>query len=375
MVAVAALTAIPAAAEPYVPASGDTVVAVIPSSLATLFASDQVTQPVTMQAAVMRARTLIQSGQRSGDPRFFGYASATLAPWTDAAATPTPVRLLQAMILQHQHCFDEALAQLKRVLVEQPANAQAWLIQAGILTVTGQYTEARHSCQTLSAMTTPLVATTCFAAIDSVTGANEQAMQALKTALSKRDARAADATVRVWALTLYAEIAAWSNRTDLAAAAFRQGLWLSPDDAYLLTAYSDYLIERGRYQEVLSLLDRDPATDALMLRRIIAERHTADADYEKHRDDYRERLAEARRWNSSLHDREYARFLLAVENQPAEALTLAQRNWQTQKEPLDTRIYLQAAQATGDRRAVQTVLAWLKQNDQRYAWPELGEQP
>ena len=52
----------------------------------------------------------------------------------------------------------------------------------------------------------------------------------------------------------------------------------------------------------------------------------------------------------------YERLICAV---CTEALALATENWQTQKEPADLRILLEAATATRQREPAQQALAWL----------------
>ena len=72
----------------------------------------------------------------------------------------------------------------------------------------------------------------------------------------------------------------------------------------------------------------------------------------------------------TVHQREEARFALAVERDPARALRLAQQNWMIQREPADARILMEAAVAAGAPRAAAPALSWLA--DTGCQWPRLS---
>jgi hypothetical protein len=83
----------------------------------------------------------------------------------------------------------------------------------------------------------------------------------------------------------------------------------------------------------------------------------------------RERFAEARWRGTLLHQRDIARFQLDVEESPSDALENAVGNWADQREPLDTRLLLRAADAAKDTQQQRAVRQWLEtqeQTDARY---------
>jgi hypothetical protein len=73
-----------------------------------------------------------------------------------------------------------------------------------------------------------------------------------------------------------------------------------------------------------------------------------------------DRFDAARRRGDSVHLREEARFMLHLLDRPGEALELARRNWETQREPADALILLEAAVAAKEPTAAQPVLDWLR---------------
>jgi hypothetical protein len=61
-----------------------------------------------------------------------------------------------------------------------------------------------------------------------------------------------------------------------------------------------------------------------------------------------------------VHQREQARFELALRHDPAAAVRLAKANWKVQKEPADLRILADCALASGDAEAARLVRGWLR---------------
>jgi hypothetical protein len=73
----------------------------------------------------------------------------------------------------------------------------------------------------------------------------------------------------------------------------------------------------------------------------------------------RERFETARLRGETVHRREEAMFRLRLLGEPAAALSLAQANFQAQREPLDVRILLEAALAARDTASAKPALDFL----------------
>lgn len=100
-----------------------------------------------------------------------------------------------------------------------------------------------------------------------------------------------------------------------------------------------------------------------MLRLAIAEQRLGLAQSAVHRTELAARFAASRRrGDEAVHRREEARFTLELLEQPRAALKLALANWQTQREPADARILLEAAKASGDAAAARPAIDWLGQS-------------
>jgi len=213
----------------------------------------------------------------------------------------------------------------------------------------------------------PLVFAACDAAPASLSGEAANAYRSLLGALSS--ASDTDAALREWALTLAGEIADRRGDHAVAEAHFRSALALDSRDPYLIAAYCDFLLDRGRAQEVLPLVANQTWNDNLLLRLALAERQLPDAAsaFAQHRRELADRFDAARRRGDSLHKREEARYRLMIENDAAGALRLARENWQVQREPADLRILSEAAAAAGDAKMQREVAEWTAATRLQYA--------
>ncbi|WP_373989709.1 hypothetical protein [Duganella sp. BuS-21] len=353
-----------AQAAPYIPASGGQVVETVPrrgdplqQELRRLRSQLKAT-PNNLALATTAARRFIALGRSETDPRYLGYAQAALAPWWTQATPPAEVRLLRATLLQSTHHFAPALADLKAVLAADPRNAQAWLTQATVQSVQGDYTAATASCARVSGLSVELVTISCIANIGAMTGKAERSEQLLDLTLT-RNANA-PVELKVWALTLLAEMAQRRGDGAAAEARFHLALELDPRDSYLQGAYADLLLEQSRSADVLTLLRGQDRIDALLLRRALAlqqsgQRNAMQADVKE----LAARFDAAAQRGDTVHQREQARFELLLRGDAVSALALARKNWAVQKETADIRIYLQAALQARDAGAAKPVMEWV----------------
>jgi hypothetical protein len=300
----------------------------------------------------------IRRARSEADPRYLGQAQAALAPWWNEAKPPIAVLVLRATIRQSLHQFSAARADLEDVVAREPNHAQAWLTLATVQQVTGDINAARASCDKLAPLVAAAIHTTCIASVDGGTGRANAAAVAL--ARSLQNATGMNNQLRVWMVTLQAELSERAGQAGNAERLYRQALQLDKRDAYANAAYSDFLLDQNRAADVLKLIPAESDSDLLILRRTLAAHALKRVEAATLANNLQARYEAARARNERLHLREEARFLLHVRNQPTEALKLAVENWQTQKEPADLRILLEAANATGERATAREALAWLK---------------
>jgi predicted Zn-dependent protease len=357
-------------AAPYLPANDSTPLERLANNASgrerqvdTALRSNLARDPQNITQAVRAAQRYISRARSESDPRFLGQAQAVLSHWWSLEEPPTTVLLLRATIRQSNHDFVNARRDLERLVKREPTNAQGWLTLATVQQVSGDLDAAVQSCQSLKPLTTPLVSTTCAAAIDGARGRATKAYDSLNNAIVDAQLRTPlTVGVSVWATTLQAELAERLGRSGDAQRLYDTSLRLDPSDTYTRAMYADYLIDRKRYSDVLILIPGTTPVDILLLRRAIAAKLVAAPDATKVAEVLAQRFAASSARGDRLHLREESRFALVIKNSPSEALALAIENWRIQKEPLDARILLEAAFAAKQPQQTKDVLAWLNVN-------------
>jgi Tfp pilus assembly protein PilF len=314
--------------------------------------------PENLSLAIRLANQYLMLGHTEADPRFDGYARATLLPWWDQPTPPSEVLLIRATLRQRGHEFDAALQDLKQALYRQPSHPQAWLSQAVIHQVRGRYAEARQSCLPLLRLANSLVSTSCVVNISSVNGQAQDSYEALRQSYERN--LSATTEEQLWALTILAETAARLGNHVQAENHFQQALVLEQKDTYLLGAYSDFLLDHNRATDVMALLQENIRPDGLLLRFCLAAQQLQSPQLNKYFEMLRVRFADSRLRGDARHLREEARFTLRLVEEPHKALQMAQENWKVQREPWDARIFLEAALLADNAEAAQPVLNWLK---------------
>jgi hypothetical protein len=293
-----------------------------------------------------------------GDPRYVGYAEAALRA---APGEPGVEGLfVRGLLKQYRHDFDGALADLAGAAQRDPQHVGARSWRAAIFMVRAEYAAARAECQALEAIASDLGVAGCHAYVDAATGRTAPAYRRLRAELDARPD--APRALRLWVLTRLGEMAWRLEAFADAEEHFRAALALGVNDNFLLAAYADFLLERGRPQEVVALLRDWTRSDTLLLRLALAQKRLASADASKHLRSLEERFAAASLRAERLHLAEEARFLLELKGDPAAALSAALENWKSQREPRDAAVLLEAALAARAPEAAAPVLRWLDES-------------
>ena len=353
-----------ATAAPYTPANDAQVLATVPARASDPAARELAAlrqawrkQPNDLDTALRLAERSFAQVGAEGDPRYVGQAQAVLQPWWTLPDPPAAVRVLRAQLLQFDHRFDAALADLDAALAADPDNGIAWSWRTAILMVQADYAKARESCERLAPLASRLIAVACLAQVDAVTGHAAEAANHLRAALDANPL--ADAAERLWSLTRLAENEERRGAYPQAEAAFRAALALGLSDVYLQAACADFLLDRGRPAEVLTLLADGARADVLLLRLALAAKAAGTRDASRWRDALAARFDAARQRGDTSHRKEESRFVLALQADTARALQLAQQNFAEQREPADARILLEAALAARQPDAARPVLDWM----------------
>jgi tetratricopeptide (TPR) repeat protein len=316
-------------------------------------------EPRSATVAAELARRYLELFRAEGEPRLVAYAQSALAPWRDERDPPLEIAQRRAEIAQSEHRFDDALADLKRVIERDPRSVAARLTVASIDLVRADYDASRRECARLVLLADAAVAGACSSAVRAMTGEAGDAYQYLTRSLAEPTALPPE--LRVWIETLAAEtsetLGAWHNAEAHYRAALASGERERPS-VYLLAAYADFLLRGRRPDEALALLKDAPPADPLTLRIAVAEKQLGRLEPARV-ESLSYRLQLALDGLDTTHAREAAYFALYVLDKPELALERALTNWNVQREPIDARLVLESALAAHRAADARPVLDWL----------------
>jgi hypothetical protein len=323
------------------------------------------------------ARRYLELFRVEGDARLVAYAQRELAPWSSLADPPVEIALLRAEIAQLEHRFAEAESDLQRLLERVPREPQAWLTLAAIELVRGDYANSRRACAKLVLLHDALVAGACLAAVQAATGEAAQALAFLERGLESAELEPA---LAAWLETLAAETAealggncapgsseaAPNHHRAALASAMDGGSAGARPSVYSLVAYADCLLRGGEARAAQALLAAAPPADPILLRLAVAEKRLGEQS-DARLEQLRFRLQLALEGRAAAHAREATYFALYLLEQPELALARALDNWEVQREPIDARLVLESALASGRHEAARPVVDWLAVNGVEHA--------
>lgn len=314
--------------------------------------------PQSLPAAIRLAGAYVGYGRQVGDAHFAGYAEAVIAPWTAVSEPASSALVMQATILQYRHLFIPARRLLQQALKIDAGSAQAWLTLATLDMVQGDYGSAGKDCAQVTASAGFEWGLACSGNLRSYTGRARQSLALLRQAEASGDRITAG--YQAWVQGLSAEAAERLGDWPLAESHYLSALKLEPQDNFLLVAYADFLLDRGRPKEVLGLLADHAQSDTAFLRLALAHSKLQSEQTARYIWVMAARFEALTLRGSDFFGREQARFALELQHEPQAALDLARRNWQVQREPWDTRLLLQAALAAGQPEAATEALEFLQ---------------
>jgi tetratricopeptide (TPR) repeat protein len=300
----------------------------------------------------------IDFGRQIGDAHYAGYAEAVLAPWLSRPAPPAQVLVEYGTLLQFRHQFADARRELRRALDEDSHNTQAWLTLATVDMVQGEYDTAGRDCAQLAAKGTYILVIACTGNLRSYIGQAQQSLILLTQIESQ--AQSLPPAFRAWLQGLLAESAERLGEWTQAEMHYRKALSFMPDDNFLLVAYADFLLDRDRPDEVLTLLRNSNQSDTAFLRLALAKAALRSPELPLYTWIMGARFAALTQRGSDFFGREQVRFALSLQHDPQAALEMAERNWEVQRAPWDARVFLEAAEAARQPRAAAPALAFVR---------------
>jgi tetratricopeptide (TPR) repeat protein len=366
---------IQALAAPFTPKSDAEVVQKLPSSAADpsvrrvdSMRKQLASRPADVALRIEIARRYFDLAMAQGDPRYVGYASATIAPINKGAINNAKYWLVLGLIQQYSHDFNGALQSLEKASEVDPKSPESVSWRAAIHMVQANYPRALAECTRLVPLTPPIHALGCTAYVQASTGSLQPAYEMLTKEFGLVEGMTPEFSL--WVRTRLAEMATRLRKFDEAQHHYLEARKLGVTDQFLLAAYADFLIQQNRPYEAMTLLADWERSDVLLLRLALAGKATGETKATTWAADLRERFKAAAMRGDSLHEQEAARFELDIEGNAGAALAYATKNYQSQKEPRDAEILMRAALAANNVKAAQPALDWLRNS--RYEDPGLA---
>jgi tetratricopeptide (TPR) repeat protein len=317
--------------------------------------------PQSLAAALQLAGAYIEYSRQIGDAHYAGYAEAVVAPWVSRIPPPAAALVTQATILQYRHQFPEARELLRTALKLDPRNPQAWLTLATLDMVQGNYAAAAKNCAHVAESGGFDLGLACSANLRAYLGKARQSLAMLQQAAARADR--GPAAYQAWLQGLIAETAERLGDWPLAETHHLAALKLLPQDNFLLVAYADFLLDRGRPKEVLTLLADHTQSDTAYLRLALAQADLRSEQAARYTWIMAARFEALALRGSDYFGREQARFALRLQHDPQLSLEMARRNWQVQRAPWDARVVLEAAEAANQPQAAADVLDFLQETN------------
>lgn len=306
------------------------------------------------------AEELIAKSRRLGGEEYAERARELLAPWWGAGELPGKIRLQRAMLLQRDHHFEKALADLNFLLKRNPELTEAWLIKTTILTVTGRFQEARQAAIPLFGLASPLVAVTAGTAPTSSNGNLSQSYQVLEKALETHPDEAAG--IKAWAHTALAEMAVRLGKSPEAGSHFRSALRIDPHSPYLLKNYAGFLLEQGWDEKAGELIEPHREYFPVIWMQIRRAQGASRPELAELSSDYEASLVVQEARHGHSHGRDQAVCHLEIKDDPGEALHQAIGNWESQREASDLLILVKSARAADDQATLAATRRWIQKH-------------
>jgi len=307
------------------------------------------------------AKAYLDLADETNDPRFIGLAEAVLTKWWENSDY-IGIQLAKAKIQQHSHLFIESNHTLNQIISREPLNFSARLLRANNHLVTGEYLKARNDCAMLMAFANSIQSEACFLAANGLMQNTKDTLTALQgfnqqwhtyTQLNQQQL--------AWVAGVFADLSRILGKAGLAESFFKKGLQADSDNNYLLSNYADLLMHQKRYSSISFLLSDYSDRLHILLRLALAEKYTAPGG-NKFQQALKQQFQRMIPERTQLHLREKALYAYHLENDYPLALTLALKNWQSQREAGDLLLLLQCAQQQKDVSTLAMLETWLKEN-------------
>jgi len=316
--------------------------------------------PTDALLAFQVATFFVDAGDEGSDPRFYGFARASLQPWWNTKIVPPPILRLRAKLKEKEHQYDEAIDDLLLLTRSRPDDGQAIIELVNLYRLQGKFSKAKYKSDQLASFATEVPVAISRVPLDAVSGKAEKALATLERLTPKIEADF-PATM-TWVRMTQAETSEILGRYDDAIKFYEDALQASPQSFSVKRAFSDLLIHQKRFDDVITMVEQDFIDDGCLLMAAVAARGAAQTDKAKlWTDQLKQRFDETRQRGDQPHRRFVTRYFLDLTDNPKLALSESLANWANQKELVDARLVLRSAIADRRPESAQPVIDFLRE--------------
>jgi hypothetical protein len=259
---------------------------------------------------------------------------------------------------QSRHEFAEARAGLDRLLAADPRDLEARLMSANLFLLAGEFGRAQGECRRVLETGALHAGTVCLASALTGPGSVDRARRMIAALGAGTEA---GVELGRWRLLTAADLASRAGYPAASLALHERAFALDAGHEEARTRLAGLLLERGEARRALALAQAPDPSPARLVIRLRAARALADEDALTTLRELFVLLEADRSDGLPPHLREEAQLALYVEGDAAAALRLARRNFETQKDTPDLRMYAAAAVAAADAAAMAEIRAWMQQ--------------
>lgn len=307
-------------------------------------ASPRLAGPQDEVGAIARARSLLDEERRSGDPRLVGRASAVLGPWLTGAGTQPDTALLAAEAAFRAGDLALAREHLGLARTRGAAPGLLGLLTARVLATEGELQPAAEAC---AQVPQGIEQRACLAWLDGLRGDPAGGL-----------ARLGEADERAWALEVKGLLLSWIGKDQEALRAWQRALELDDTALGSRLALGRTLLDLGRADEAVALLEPQRAHDEALLLLVEALAAAGRPEAAQAREELLARV-EGLEGRVGAAGRVAAAVAVRFGSDPARALRLARAQFERQRLPEDLVVLLEAAARVRDVEAAREARAWV----------------
>lgn len=345
-------------AEPFLPKSLDVVLYKRDYPVLNGNGNSELVDQNNLSSAIERANRYIRYAIETTDPTYYGYAKSQLISWWNEENPHQDVRLLRALIFQHQHLFNQALHDLNYLLQLNPNHTQARLTRAAVYLAMGKVSSSKKDCEKLVLRTNALVVLNCLAQSAGLMGRAKAMDEKLQDVLARYQG---NYTREYWNLMITrSDLLQVQGKLGEAIAVLERVLQVMPNHRYAQEQYAQLLYGAGEFNKLV-LLDADQPLLVKMYR-AMAMQESKNIKEDKYSDlihSIRQEISLLENENMAESSKYLALLYAYFEKDWEKALRYSKKNWALQKTISDAVLLLDIAEKSGRNQSQKYVFNWI----------------